>query len=161
MLLRRMSQSTGFFAGRFRRETNHRPTSHGPVHIQTTRCERYVTRLRLATLSNKADFDTVPEDVTTWEWLFESKESSPLHAKSEKPLGAFVDAESKERLDWAEVKSKSTALSSCLIRQYGLKPGDTVSLFSGNTIWYPVCMFAVIRAGKFHLHDAETSMSHN
>lgn len=90
---------------------------------------------------------TVPEDLTTWEWLFESRQYSPLYTHADKPLGAFIDAETKERLDWAEVKLKSTALSSCFRTHYGLNPGDTVSIFGSNTIWYPVAMFAVNRAG--------------
>lgn len=35
------------------------------------------------------------------------------------------------------------------MRRYGLEEGDAVALFSGNTIWYPVAMFAVGRAGLF------------
>jgi acyl-CoA synthetase (AMP-forming)/AMP-acid ligase II len=55
----------------------------------------------------------------------------------------------KERIDFAEVKEKATLLSSALTQEYGLKPGDTVSLFSTNTIWYPVAMWAILRAGSF------------
>ena len=39
-------------------------------------------------------------------------------------------------------------LSSALVREYGLRPDDTISLFSTNTIWYPVAMWAMIRAGR-------------
>lgn len=101
----------------------------------------------------RTNINLVPENVTTWEWLFEHEDSSPLHSQSDKPLGAFIDADSNERLDWAEVKSKSTALSTCLVKYYDMTPGDTVTLFSGNTIWYPVCMFAVLRAGKAQQYD--------
>ncbi|EME46027.1 hypothetical protein DOTSEDRAFT_78445 [Dothistroma septosporum NZE10] len=87
----------------------------------------------------------IPEDLTIWDWLFENETTSPLHGKD--PLHAFIDAETKERLDWAAVEAKSTALSTCLIEEHGLEPGDAVTLFSGNTIWYPVCAFAVLRAG--------------
>lgn len=45
------------------------------------------------------------------------------------------------------MKEKATALSATLVHKYGLQPGDTVSLFSTNTIWYPIAMWAVIRAG--------------
>lgn len=128
----------------------------------------------------------MPENLTIWEWLFESPDFSPLYERTvdvskqhtsflynvihqaylaisllagyvawtrqgietSKPFGAFIDAETKERLDYAEVKAKSSALSTCWINQYGLEPGHTVSVYSGNTIWYPVCMFAVVRAGK-------------
>lgn len=33
------------------------------------------------------------------------------------------------------------------MKKYGLKPGDTVSLFSQNTVWYPVAMYAGLRVG--------------
>ncbi|KAI1622729.1 4-coumarate-CoA ligase [Exophiala viscosa] len=90
----------------------------------------------------------VPEDITTWEWVFESEKYSPLYQKDQKDrLCAYVNAVTKERLDWAEVKTKATQLSTALIREYGFQVGDTVSLFSTNTIWYPVAMWAVIRGG--------------
>jgi 4-coumarate--CoA ligase len=90
---------------------------------------------------------TVPTDVTTWEWAFESSETSAILNQPEANLGAYINAVTKERLDYAEVKEKATLLSSALINDYGLKPGDTVSLFSTNTIWYPVAMWATVRAG--------------
>lgn len=34
-----------------------------------------------------------------------------------------------------------------LVKQYGMKEGHTVLLFSQNTIWYPVTMLAAIRVG--------------
>lgn len=63
------------------------------------------------------------------------------------PLGAYVNAVTRERLDWQQVKDKATQLSTVLIHKFGLEPGQAVSLFSTNTIWYPVAMWAVIRAG--------------
>lgn len=95
----------------------------------------------------------VPTDITTWEWLFEPTKYSPLYKTPQQPLAGYVNAITKERLDWAEVKAKATQLSTALIRGYGLQAGDTVSLFSTNTIWYPVAMWAVIRAGMFAQHD--------
>lgn len=64
-----------------------------------------------------------------------------------KNLGSYINAITLEKLDYADVKEKATLLSSTLIHEYGLQPGDTVSLFSTNTIWYPVAMWATIRAG--------------
>lgn len=98
----------------------------------------------------------VPSDITTWQWAFEPGPHSPLYSHnnnqdhsqpSREHLAGYVNAVTKERLDWAQVKTKATQLSTALIRKYGLRPGDTVSLFSTNTIWYPVAMWAVIRAG--------------
>jgi hypothetical protein len=96
----------------------------------------------------------VPDNITTWEWVFESKEYSPLYRQSQpnkegEQLRGYVNAITKERLDWGEVKTKATHLSTALIREYGFRVGDTVSLFSTNTIWYPVAMWAAIRGGMF------------
>jgi acyl-CoA synthetase (AMP-forming)/AMP-acid ligase II len=71
-----------------------------------------------------------------------------LYKTPREPLSGYVNAVTKERLDWDQVKTKATQLSTALIKKYGLQAGDTVSLFSTNTIWYPVAMWAVIRAGK-------------
>ena len=45
------------------------------------------------------------------------------------------------------MKDVSTYISTALVRKYGLQVGQTVALFSQNTIWYPVAMFAVLRVG--------------
>ncbi|KJX98734.1 4-coumarate-CoA ligase like protein [Zymoseptoria brevis] len=80
----------------------------------------------------------IPTNVTTWEWAFEQPQL---------PNGKYENAVTKESLDYGAVKQKSTQLSTALIHKYGLKPGDTVSLFATNTIWYPVALWATIRAG--------------
>ena len=41
-----------------------------------------------------------------------------------------------------------TPLSTALLRNLGLAEGQTVALFSPNSIWYPVAMFATNRIGK-------------
>ncbi|KAK3720895.1 hypothetical protein LTR37_003558 [Vermiconidia calcicola] len=89
----------------------------------------------------------IPNNLTTWEWAFESSEHSQVLDQPKENLGSYIDAVTKERLDHADVKSKATQLSAALVQEYGLNPEDTVSLFSTNTIWYPVAMWAVIRAG--------------
>ncbi|KAI1271656.1 acetyl-CoA synthetase-like protein [Xylaria sp. FL0933] len=89
-----------------------------------------------------------PRDVTIWEWLFEEKSKyCPLTKYPEEDLAGFVDATTKERVSWKDVKQAATYISTSLSREYGLKAGDTVSLFSRNTIWYPVMLFAAMRAG--------------
>jgi 4-coumarate--CoA ligase len=93
---------------------------------------------------------TIPRDITIWHWLFDpASPSSPLskHPSNQQKLAGFQNALTKERLDWSEVARHATHMSSALVRKHGLKPGDTVALFSANTIWYPVAMFAVLRAG--------------
>ena len=90
---------------------------------------------------------TVPTAPTVWEWAFESPEHSPVLRYSQNNLGSYINAITKERLDFAEVKLKAKLLSAALIQEYGLQPDDTVSLFSTNSIWYPVAMWATVRAG--------------
>ncbi|KAF2482321.1 hypothetical protein BDY17DRAFT_324611 [Neohortaea acidophila] len=89
----------------------------------------------------------VPTNLTIWEWAFESPEYSPVIRYPKEKLGSYINAITKERLDFADVKLKATLLSAALVNEYGLQPGDTVSLFSTNTIWYPVVMWATLRAG--------------
>ncbi|KAK4498053.1 hypothetical protein PRZ48_010709 [Zasmidium cellare] len=89
----------------------------------------------------------LPRDITTWEWLFEHPTYSPLHRFPQSQLGGFTDAITKERLSWQQVKETATHLSTALVKNYGLKVGETVSLFSANTIWYPVAMHATLRVG--------------
>ncbi|KAI1296149.1 acetyl-CoA synthetase-like protein [Xylaria venustula] len=89
-----------------------------------------------------------PGDVTIWEWLFEGgSKHSPLNNYPENELAGFVDAVTKERVSWKDVKEAATYISTTLSREYGLVEGDTVSLFSRNTIWYPVMLFAAMRIG--------------
>lgn len=50
-------------------------------------------------------------------------------------------------MEFHDVKRKAEILSTILICRYGLQPDQTVTLFSGNTVWYPVAVWATIRAG--------------
>ncbi|KAI1747207.1 acetyl-CoA synthetase-like protein [Xylaria castorea] len=89
-----------------------------------------------------------PKDVTIWEWLFEKEsEACPFNKYPEDQLAGYVDAITKERVSWKYVKEAATYISTALVKEYGLKEGDTVSLFSRNTIWYPVMLFAAMRVG--------------
>ncbi|KAI8627097.1 acetyl-CoA synthetase-like protein [Xylariaceae sp. FL1651] len=91
---------------------------------------------------------TFPKDVSIWEWLFgENSKYSPLNRYKEEELAGYVDAITKERVSWRNVKEAATYISTALVKDHGLKAGDTVSLFSRNTIWYPVMLFASMRAG--------------
>lgn len=84
--------------------------------------------------------DSVPTNLTTWQWAFENPNSPPR-------TGAYINASTRERLPFADVEEQATQLSTVLVREHGLQPGDTVSLFATNTIWYPVAMWAAARAG--------------
>ncbi|VUC30739.1 unnamed protein product [Clonostachys rosea] len=88
-----------------------------------------------------------PTDLTVWEWAFEDKRYSPIFRNAPSKLAGFSNAITQERLDFLRVKEHATHLCTALTSQYGLCKGDTVSLFSQNSIWYPVAMFAILRAG--------------
>ena len=88
----------------------------------------------------------VPRHITVWDWLFDS-EYSCLNKNSPSSIGGYEDAITKERVSYNDVKTYSTYICTTLVRRYGLKAGNTVALFSQNTIWYPVAAFAAIRAG--------------
>lgn len=89
----------------------------------------------------------VPTNVTTWEWLFESEEYVPFRKVSSAVIGAYNNAVTGERLDFGQVKSKATTLSTVLMKEYGLRADQTVSIFSTNTVWYAVALWATIRVG--------------
>ncbi|KAK3724517.1 hypothetical protein LTR37_001141 [Vermiconidia calcicola] len=89
----------------------------------------------------------LPRDLTTWQWLFEHPTYSPLHRFPASQLGGYHNAVTKETLNWADVKTAASHLSTALVRNYGLQEGNTVALFSQNTIWYPVAMHATLRVG--------------
>ncbi|KAB8265379.1 hypothetical protein BDV32DRAFT_158920 [Aspergillus pseudonomiae] len=88
----------------------------------------------------------IPKDITIWKWLFDSR-YSPLNSNSPDNLGAFINAATKESIRYDALKEYTTYVSTALVRDYGLQPGDTVALFSPNTIWYPVAMLATVRVG--------------
>jgi 4-coumarate--CoA ligase len=89
---------------------------------------------------------TVPKDITIWNWLFETK-SSPLFRFPESEVKGFTNAKTKERVSFSDVKSYATDISNALCWKYGLKEGQSVALFSRNSVWYPVAMFGVLRVG--------------
>ncbi|KAJ4361367.1 hypothetical protein N0V95_001981 [Ascochyta clinopodiicola] len=88
----------------------------------------------------------LPSQLTDWDWLFDSS-YSPLSKFPPNELAGFQNAITKERVNWADVKKYSTYISTALVKKYGLKTGETVSLFGQNTVWYPVAMFAGLRVG--------------
>jgi acyl-CoA synthetase (AMP-forming)/AMP-acid ligase II len=56
----------------------------------------------------------------------------------------------RERINYAQVKGYATHLSTALVRKFDFREGDTIALFSQNTIWYPVAMLGAIRVGRFY-----------
>jgi 4-coumarate--CoA ligase len=99
-------------------------------------------------MKKRADFWIVPQKTTVWDWLFDSL-YSPLERFEDHELKGYQNAVTKERVNWRQVKEYSTYISTALVKKYGLKEGQTVSLFSQNSIWYPVVMLGALRAGTF------------
>ncbi|KAF1979771.1 acetyl-CoA synthetase-like protein [Bimuria novae-zelandiae CBS 107.79] len=90
----------------------------------------------------------LPTELTDWDWLFDSRSKySPINRYPPNELNGFRNAVTKERVNWADVKNYSTYISTALVKHYGLREGQTISLFSQNTVWYPVAMFAGLRVG--------------
>lgn len=116
-------------------------SKHPDINCECAKLSTVSTRM-LTTL-------LVPTDVTVWQWLFNEKSSaSPLNGKiADRDLAGYVDAHTKERVSWKEVKEYATYLSTALVEKYGFQPEQTLSLFSRNTIWYPVTLFAATRVG--------------
>ncbi|KAH3919563.1 hypothetical protein HBI56_028330 [Parastagonospora nodorum] len=88
----------------------------------------------------------LPTEITDWDFFFDSSHS-PISKYAPTELAGFQNAITKERVNWADVKKYSTYISTALTKRYGLKTGQTVALFSQNTVWYPVAMFAGLRVG--------------
>lgn len=88
----------------------------------------------------------VPWHLPIWTWLFDS-EFSPLNKFDPSQIKGFTNAATKEHLSFADVKTHSIHLSTALRKNHGLQEGETVSLFSPNTVWYTVAMFGTLRAG--------------
>ena len=62
-------------------------------------------------------------------------------------IAGYTNALTKEHLSYNDVKTHTTHLSTALVKKYGLKQGETVALFSPNSVWYPVAMLGTLRAG--------------
>jgi 4-coumarate--CoA ligase len=90
---------------------------------------------------------SLPPNESIWSFFFNSSHS-PLStpSPSNTPSG-YLDASTGSSLSYPDVKKKATALSTSLTLHHGFNAGDTCILFSQNSIWYPVAMFAVLRVG--------------
>ncbi|KKY28390.1 putative 4-coumarate- ligase [Diplodia seriata] len=89
----------------------------------------------------------IPTHLTTWDWLFDSAYSPLSRGLPSDQLAGYTDATTSETVDWAAVKTLTTNLSTALVRKLSLRQGETVSLFSQNSVWYPIAMHGALRAG--------------
>lgn len=118
------------------------------AYLQVTTAGSYSYIFHIVEICSGITIDTkaVPTQLTDWDWLFDS-DFSPLRRFEDHKLGGYTNAVTKERVSWKQVKEYSTYICTALVKKYGLKEGHTVSLFSQNSIWYPVVMYGVLRAG--------------
>jgi acyl-CoA synthetase (AMP-forming)/AMP-acid ligase II len=87
----------------------------------------------------------VPTQTPAWDWLFSS--TSKTFNSVSGTIKGFTNTATKERLTHQQIKDYSTYLSTALIREHGLREGDVVSICSPNSVWFPVGLFGVMRAG--------------
>jgi 4-coumarate--CoA ligase len=90
---------------------------------------------------------SLPPKESIWSFFFNSSHSPLSKISHSTSQSGYLDASTGASLSYSDVKQKATALSTTLTRNHGMKAGDTCILFSQNSIWYPVAMFAVLRAG--------------
>ncbi|PWW78903.1 acetyl-CoA synthetase-like protein [Tuber magnatum] len=88
----------------------------------------------------------LPTKTPLWPWLFQNP-TSKLSLSLPSRVGSFIDASNENGFTHYTLRDNSTYLSTTLCKAYNLRPNDTVSLFSTNTIYYPVAMFAALRVG--------------
>ncbi|CUS14707.1 unnamed protein product [Tuber aestivum] len=89
---------------------------------------------------------TVPTTTSIWPWIFQNP-TSKLSLSPPSRVGSFVDASNGNGFTHHTLRDNSTYLSTALCKAHNLQPNDAVSLFSTNTIYYPVAVFAALRVG--------------
>lgn len=82
----------------------------------------------------------VPKNTNLWSWLFESEQPRST-------TKGFTDAITKEHINYTELKSLTTHASTALVENYDVSPGEVISVFSRNSIWYPVATLSAVRIG--------------
>lgn len=87
----------------------------------------------------------MPTNASIWDFFFGP--TSTIARTPPSQIASFVDAATDASISFHELKKLGTFLSTALTKHYGLKPGQTVSMFSANTIYYPVALFGTLRVG--------------
>ncbi|KAJ9605985.1 hypothetical protein H2200_009834 [Cladophialophora chaetospira] len=87
-----------------------------------------------------------PIDLPLWTLLFDSK-YSVLHDRDPARVRGFRDGTTGQFFLYSTLRDLSTTGCVGLKRQYQLRPGQAACIFGLNSIWYPVALFSVLRAG--------------
>jgi acyl-coenzyme A synthetase/AMP-(fatty) acid ligase len=93
-----------------------------------------------------ADFKA-PSQSSAWNFLFESPSTSQTFNHSSSQLKGFINTASGAWFTHQQIKDSSTHLSTSLAKTYGSKEGEIISIFSPNSILFPVAMFGIMHAG--------------
>lgn len=87
-----------------------------------------------------------PDDLTVWQWLFESGQVYQPPSSSHQVQG-FTDVTTKKHVSYTDVKNDATSLSSALSTSYSLGEGDVVVVYSRNSLYFPIAALATVRVG--------------
>ncbi|KAI5797591.1 hypothetical protein EDC01DRAFT_650546 [Geopyxis carbonaria] len=79
--------------------------------------------------------------VALWTWMFADATRPPSQT------AGYTSFETGTTITYAAVAAHSTHISTALVRAHGFRAGDVVSIFGGNSQWWPIGMYAVVRAG--------------
>jgi 4-coumarate--CoA ligase len=92
------------------------------------------------------DSFSVPTHIPLWDFLFTpSRYFTPINSPASPPT--FTNALTNNSLTFPQIKQYSIYLSTVLSQSLGLEPGEVISLCAPNSIWYPVALFGILRAG--------------
>ena len=75
--------------------------------------------------------------------MFESR--TPYARQRE--AGGFTDVITKTHISNEDLKKYTEQLSTVFYKEYGLRSGDVVIIYSKNSIWYPAIALAAVRMG--------------
>ena len=90
-----------------------------------------------------------PEHETLYTYHFSSPTTSPTHLYPPEKQGGYTNPLTHERLNWSQVKSHATYISTALVKDYGLKENDTIAVVGGGSVWYPVGVWGGVRVGMY------------
>ncbi|KPM43006.1 hypothetical protein AK830_g3534 [Neonectria ditissima] len=80
-----------------------------------------------------------PRHVSLWSWLLDKL---PQHN-----IQGFTDVDTKQHVSFHDLRRYTSYLSTALVTSHGLRPGDVAIIYGSNSIWYPVAMLSIVRAG--------------
>jgi len=90
--------------------------------------------------------DIVPTQITAFDFLFHSLTTLKTFSASPSQAKGSTNAATKARITFEELETLSTHISTSL-QLHGFKEGEVVSICSPNSLFFPIALFGVMRAG--------------